>query len=123
MKQFMVICAVLPILLIIIVQMSLDQINSYKLSAINRAVFSVADESRKLGYYDYDSLEVKLSEIGFNKQEDIEFGSNTDPKPRGELFFYYVKLTIRKPMVGIMVSDKDNYYYYVIDSCAASELP
>ena len=121
MKQFMVMCAVLPLLLAIIIQLSLDQINSYKLSAINQAVYSVAQESKQKGRYDYDMLNDRLVNDVRIDPEFISYGEDHNIYHRGATIPYYIKIKIDKPMVGMMV--KKNYYYYVIDSCTASELP
>ena len=124
MKQFMVMCAVLPILLIIIVQMSLDQINSYRISGINRCVFSVANDSRADGKYDYEELLRRLKMIGIDRS-DVHYSDNSNESAvrRGQLFDYSVQIDFDKPMVGMMVSDKDNHYSYKITGCAASEKP
>lgn len=124
MKQFLVMCAVLPILLVIIVQLSLDQLNSYRISGINRCVFSVANDSRADGKYDYDELLRRLNTIGI-KAKNVHFQDNSNESPvrRGQLFDYSVQIDFDHPMVGMMVSDKDNHYSYKITGCAASEKP
>ena len=123
MKQFMVMCAVLPLLLAIIIQLSLDQVNSYKLSAINQVVYTVAQDAKQKGRFDYDELTNRLVnnvniDSSYITYKD-EYVQDTSRHSRGDLIPYYVKIKFDKPMVGMMV-DK-NYYYYVIDSCVASE--
>ena len=113
-------CAVLPLLLIIIVQLSLDQITSYKLSSINRIVYAYADNAKQEGVFDYADLKDDIEKLGIS-QNDIICGTNERRYFRGELIPYYVKVVIRKPMLDLMLKNGSNYYNYVIDSCVASE--
>ncbi len=119
MKQFMVMCAVLPLLLIVIVQMSIDQITSFRLSAANQIIYSYAEKAKQNGAFDYDHMKAELSNKLSFKTENIECGTNERTYFRGELIPYWVRIKIDNVMISLQ---KDNDYYYVIDSCVASEL-
>ena len=70
-------CAILPLLLIIILQISLDQMNSFKLSGVNNLVYSYAEDAKQNGRFDYDSLRNDLETKLFIAPENIVCGSNT----------------------------------------------
>ena len=118
MKQFIVMCAILPLLLIIILQISLDQMNSFKLSGVNNLVYSYAEDAKQNGRFDYDSLRNDLETKLFIAPENIVCGSNTRTYERGELIPYRIEIKVKNAMIGLR---ENNEYSYVIDSKVASE--
>lgn len=123
MKQFLVLCAVLPLMLIIMIQFSIDQINSSKINAVNQAVYAAKERAQMEGYFSNDikdSLINRLKEIGFSdNQIKTEYDSYNEAQERGTLLNYRISVLLDKAMVGMMV--KSNSYYYTIDTCTISE--
>ena len=62
MKQFIVLLAVLPVMLLFIAQFSLEQQNYTKISLITDIVYEAKEEAKQLGGFDTDGLRAKLSE-------------------------------------------------------------
>jgi len=123
MKQFLVLCAVLPLLLIIMMQMTLDQISNYKINAVNQFVYAAKERAQQEGYFTDEiknDLNNNLLSIGFSSGEiETQFDSFEIAQQMGTILNYRVAVQIDKPMVGLMVSD--NAYEYVIDSCTVSQ--
>ncbi len=136
MKQFIVLCACLPIMLLLMVQFGLDQMNYYKVDRIDQIVYAKTEEAKQRGAFtasmENDTVNA-IRALGF-KTEDITVDYELDTEisgsdgiaghcdnyiRRGYPIEYYIKVKFDKPMAGALVSD--NYYYYIIDSYVASE--
>ena len=118
MKQFMVMCAVLPLLLIMILQISLDQMNSFKLSGVNNIVYSYAEKAKQAGEFDCDGLKNELNEKLNISPENIVCESREKNVTRGGLIHYTVEIKVKNAMIGLR---DNNEYTYVINSVVASE--
>lgn len=123
MKQFLVLCAVLPLMLIIMIQFSLDQINSSKINAVNQAVYSAKERAQMEGYFTNDIKDIlinRLKEIGFSDDQiETEYDPYSEAQDRGTLLNYRISVLLDKAFIGLMV--KNNSYYYTIDTCTVSE--
>ena len=137
MKQFLVLAAVLPLMLVFLVQFSLDQINSSRIALLSDCVYTAKEEARQEGCF----TEAILSEL----RGDISRALNVDPalieieadrdvkyrlreKPAGGwergLIHYKVSVPVGQVMAGgrmFGIRDRDNRYVYTIENWAASE--
>lgn len=132
MKQFIVLMAVLPILLLFLMQFSMDQRNSQRLGRIQDLIYISKESARQEGYF---SLELKeklredLSRTAGVAPEEIVIECDDIIKYRynsGEdrLIYYRIEVPIKKVMAGSRIfgiTEEENGYTYVIDSYTASE--
>ena len=136
MKQFIVLCATLPLMLILMLQFSLDQINYYKVECINQIVYAKSEEAKQRGAFTESMASETVNAIaalGFSAEDiTVDFDLDTEISSgdnipghcdnyieRGYPIHYYVEVKFNRPMAASLISD--NYYYYVIDSYTASE--
>ncbi|MBR5756232.1 MAG: hypothetical protein IKX96_01605 [Firmicutes bacterium] len=135
MKQFMVLCAVLPIMLLLMIQFSLDEINAYKIQGINQLVYAKSEEAKQNGCFTSemeDELKDQIAQLGFAPEDidvdfeldseisyDAEAGHEDGYVRRGYPIYYYVSVRFNRPMAAALLPD--NYYYYTISSYTASE--
>ena len=135
MKQFMVLCAVLPIMLLLMIQFSLDEINAYKMQGINQIVYAKSEEAKQNGCFTSEmeeELKDQLIALGFGEEDidvDLELDSEITPDAengrgdgyvkRGYPIHYYVSVRFNRPMASALLPD--NWYYYTINSYTASE--
>ncbi len=121
MKQFIVLCAVLPLMLILMIQFGLDQVNGARISAFNQIVYTAKEAAQQRGCFTDEiqkDMRDRLERLGF-AAEDISIQCDSEPKGRGEYIFYTVSVKIRRAALPVMAADDS--YSYVIDSCAVSE--
>ena len=121
MKQFLVMCAVLPLLVIIMIQSTMDQVSAYKISAVNQVVYAASEQAKQAGCFTQtisNNLYNRLIELGFDSG-DISLDLDSNLHNRGELIHYSVTVRMKNAMVKAMT--EDNSYDYVIDSYTASE--
>ena len=137
MKQFIVLLAVLPLMLIFCVQFSLDQVNNAKISTLNDIVYSAKEQAKQDGCFTEETQEKMIADIveklGID-ESDIQVELDTAPVARlagfgnfdenDGLIHYRIEVNLGKAMVGASLLDvksADNVYRYVIDSYTASE--
>lgn len=121
MKQFLVMCAVLPLLVIIMIQSTMDQVSAYKISAVNQVVYAASEQAKQAGCFTQtisNNLYNRLIELGFDSG-DISLDLDSNLHNRGELIHYSVTVRMKNAMVKAMT--EDNSYDYVIDSYTSSE--
>lgn len=136
MKQLIVLTAVLPIMMIFLVQFGLDQKNNLVMSVMQQEVYTAKEAAKQEGYFSpdivsnlKDSLSSKLG-IG---QEDIMVIATDRPqyrvnyfdpaKDRG-LIHYSVSIPIEKLMAGgniLGINPDDNKAVYTVEGMTASE--
>ena len=118
MKQFIVLAAVLPIMMIFVMQTVYDQKNNYAISIIHDFVYTAKEEAKSEGSFTPDiqdrlrnnlsrSLELSPGEITIKCGED------------GDIIYYRIEVPIKNVMAGsslLGIKEKDNRYMYVIDS-------
>ncbi|MDR1136315.1 MAG: hypothetical protein LBL49_09100 [Clostridiales Family XIII bacterium] len=133
MKQFIVMAAVLPLLMIFVMQFSLEQQNQNRIAAFQEIVYSIKEQARQEGRFTpamktalasaaAKCFEVDESEIIIEADSDIKYRRNTFDER--ELIHYKVKAPIKKIMAGnrlLGISDDANSGWYVIEGSAASE--
>ena len=139
MKQFIVLMAALPLLLVFLVQFTAQQEYSLKVAAVDDAVYTAKEMAKQEGCFtekiqNWLKREI-CSKIKELKPSDIIIGKKTDTRPvyrigsggdgSDGLIHYQVSVPIRGAdaagsLLGIRESGKTKYY--VIDSYAPSEL-
>jgi len=118
MKQFIVLTAVLPVLMVFVMQTAYDQKNNYAVSVIHDMVYVAKEEAKSEGSFTWeiqDRLRRNLcSRLGLSPGE-IRISCSED----GDILYYRVEVPIKDVMAGgglLGIKDKDNQYMYVIDS-------
>jgi len=140
MKQFLVLMAVLPLLLVFLVQFSLDQINNSRLGLLSDYVYTAKEEAKQEGYFSEEILnelrsniakafDIMPSDIIIQATQSVRYrvmstdSLSEDNFERG-LIYYKVSVPIQEIMAGrrlFGIKEEDNSYYYTIESYAASE--
>ena len=140
MKQFLVLLAVLPLMLVFFVQFSVDQINSTRVALLSDIVYAAKEQAKQEGCFSVslqdelreniaaklgvgsESIRIEADSIPVDRLYSAEGFGNADWE-RG-LIHYRVSVDIGPAMAGtslLGIKDKDNVYTYVIDSYTASE--
>ncbi|WP_027398259.1 hypothetical protein [Anaerovorax odorimutans] len=134
MKQLIVLMGVLPILVLFIMQYSLEQKNNDYIQRFQEYVYTAKEQAKQTGYFDENikqelahnlstNLNIPDSEIVMNVTEVPKFRTNTyDDR---ELIYYKISVPIERLMAGnkfLGISDEDNRGWYTIESKTASEL-
>lgn len=132
MKQFIVLMAVLPILMVFMMQMGLDQKNSQITSIIQASVYAAKEEAKQAGCFT-DEIEKKMKEdikrLTGIEENMIKVEADRKTKYRyskGEerLIHYKVCVRINNLMAANKIygiTDEDNSYQYIVESYTASE--
>ena len=142
MKQFLVLLAVLPLMLVFFVQFSMDQINSSRIGRLSDLVYAAKEEARQEGCFT-DEIRARLTaqisnEFGIDPslvlieatgEQDRRYrimsadGYGASDWERG-LIHYRISVPVGEIMAGrklFGIREEDNTYNYVIDSLAARE--
>lgn len=132
MKQFIVLMGVLPILIIFMLQMGLDQKNSQITSIIQASVYAAKEDAKQEGCFTNEikeKLRNDIARLTGITSEKINIETDSKVKYRysnGEERLIYYKITVKidelmaaNNIYGI--SDEENRYNYIIDSYTASE--
>ena len=132
MKQFIVLIAVLPVMLLFLLQFTLEQKNSLAIARIQDSTYAAKEEAKQEGYFSdeiKDRLKNKISQATGISSERIIVESEDSIKYRynignERLIYYRVEVPIDEVMAGsrlLGISKEENSYIYVIDSYTASE--
>lgn len=131
MKQFIVLSAILPFLLIFVLQYSLEQQNHYRLAFLQQAVYEAKEQAKQDGYFTKENtnmLKKKISEKFQINQNAISIEATSVPKYRvnyfdeRELIYYKVEVPIEEVMAGAaFFGIKDNQAMFRIENYTASE--
>ena len=132
MKQFIVLMAVLPVMMIFFFQFTADQRHGRMVGEIQEIVYSAKEEAKQEGYFSSENrkrLKEDLGRAAGVDPEEILIDSDDRIKTRfgvGEerLIYFTVSVPIRgvmaaSPVLGM--SEEENSYRFVIDSYTASE--
>ncbi len=132
MKQFIVLCAVLPIFMMILMQIGLDEKNSQVTSVIQSVVYTAKEEAKQQGSFTKGIKQKIVDDInkltGIDKSK-IQVEADSKVKYRygvgdDRIINYKVVVEIDEIMAGgsiYGISKEDNKYFYTIDSYTASE--
>lgn len=132
MKQFIVLIAVLPVMILFLLQFTLEQKNSLSIGRIQDITYAAKEEAKQEGYFSTeikDRLRNKISQATGISSEKIIVESEDSVKFRynignERLIYYRVEVPMEEVMAGsrlLGISKKENSYIYVIDSYTASE--
>ena len=138
MKQFIVLAAALPLLLLFMVQFAADQQYSLAVAAVDDAVYAAKEMAKQKGCFTEEIRNWLKSAIAAKipgvEASDIIIGSATDTAPvyrmgsvaDGDgLIHYQVSVPMRGYSVGsqlLGIRDTGRTRYYVTDSYVPSEL-
>lgn len=130
MKQLIVLMAVLPIMIIFIMQMGLDQKNAQTLTAIQSCTYAAKEQAKQEGCFTEaicSDLRRNISKLTNIKEENIEIEADRNLKYRhsdDKLIHYKVSVKVGNIMAANRVfglSDKENSYKFSVESYTASE--
>jgi len=140
MKQFLVLVAVLPIMLIIMVEFSLNTIVNTKVEAVDDIVYTYKEKARQDGTFAYvinDMKEEIAKVVNVNVSEIKTDGTYIYSTPiyrlqsmsgvsSGSEDSYFIHYVVKVPIkemksLGSLLKTNSDRYYYTIDSYLASE--
>jgi hypothetical protein len=133
MKQLIVFLAVMPLMLIFVMQFGLEQLNNSRILRLENYMYSSKEIAKQTGYFsdsNINDLKSKIAEEFDLDDDEILFEGTITPKYRvnqfdeRELIFYKLSVPIKKIMAGaslLGISKEDNQGYYIIDSFTSSE--
>ena len=118
MKQFIVLTAVLPILMIFVMQIGYDQKTNYAIGIVHDVVYVAKEQAKEEGGFTWEiqeRLRRNLSNrLGIPFDEIVIIC-----RQENDILFYRVEVPMKDIVAGsklLGISDKDNQYVYVIDS-------
>ena len=134
MKQLIVLMGVLPILLVFLLQYTLDQRNNDNIGRLQEYVYQAKEQAKQEGCFTQEIREEMMNKIekSFDiEEEDMIVDLEAVPKyrtsvfDRREMIHYRVSVPIDRLMAGnrfFGITDENNRGMYTIESWAASEL-
>ena len=136
MKQLIVLAAVLPLLLVFMMQYTLDQKNQDAISALQQQVYTAKEQARQAGCFTEEIKSQLRSRINTTlgiPEKDIVIAATETPRYRMNTFgetvergmiHYRVSIPLDKLMAGnrmFGIKDEDNKTVYTVEGVAASE--
>jgi hypothetical protein len=132
MKDFIVCMAILPILIIFMIQIGNDQKNNQITGVIQSATYAAKEDAKQAGCFTPKIKQKLLNDISkatgiplhkilVEGDENIKFRYSVG---ENRLIHYRVEVEISDIMAGNQlygIRDEDNCYTYIIDSYTASE--
>lgn len=133
MKQFIVLAAVLPILMIFVMQLALEQENQGKAALMQEYVYAAKEEAKQAGGFTdeikqklrsriADAYDIEPTDVIIEANKDIKYRKNKYDE-RG-IIAYTVKAPVDKIMAGnklLGISDDENSGWYEVSGHTASE--
>lgn len=133
MKQLIVLMGILPILLVFLLQYTLDQRNNDNISRFQEYVYQAKEQAKQKGCFTPEIKEDMINRIKKDfdvEEEDMIIELEEVPQYRTsmfdqrELIHYMVSVPIEKIMAGnrlFGINDEENRAMYTIESWTASE--
>ena len=133
MKQLIVLMAVLPLMLVFIMQYAFEQHNSSNVNKLQNCIYTAKEQAKQDGYFKDETIQALKAEIAetFGIEEtEVLFEGTTVPKYRvnqfdeRELIYYKIGVPISKLMAGTKlfgIKAGDNQMIYTIENYTASE--
>lgn len=136
MKQLIVLTAVLPLMLVFMMQFTLDQKNNASMNILQEQVYTAKEKAKQEGCFTRDIIEDLKSEISVRlniSKEDVTVNATTSPKYRVNYFDpnrergvirYSVSVPIDKIMAGgslFGITQQSNKGIYTVEGTTASE--
>lgn len=133
MKQVIVLAAILPLLLVFVVQFTLQEKNAQMKMGITSEVYAAAEQARQDGCFtaaNISWLKVQLASRAGTEESEIRITADGVPKYRvnsyneNERIHYKIEIPIKKAMAGnrfFGIRDEENRGLFVIENDVASE--
>jgi len=133
-KQLIVLLAVLPFMMIFLMQYTVEQENHYNISLLQQMVYESKEQAKQDGYFTAENisdLKMKISDTFDVGQDEINIITDSIPKYRvnqfdeRELIYYKVQVPINRIVAGagfFGIDEEENKGLYTIESYTASEL-
>ena len=134
MKQFIVLLAVLPFMMIFLMQYTVEQENHYNISLLQQMVYESKEQAKQDGYFtaqNISHLKSGISETLDIAEDEIIITTDSIPKYRvnqfdeRELIHYKIQVPLNRIVAGagfFGIDEEENRGMYTIESYAASEL-
>jgi hypothetical protein len=133
MKQFIVLAAILPLLMVFVMQFALEQLNQSRIAALQELVYGAKERAKQEGRFTTEikaelardiaeRFELSVGDVVIESDNRVKYRQN-DFDER-EMISYRVEVPIEKLMAGnrlMGISDEDNAGRYVIKGSTASE--
>jgi hypothetical protein len=136
MKQLIVLTAILPIILLFMMQFSLDQKNNSAINSLQQHVYAAKEEAKQEGCFTVEIIENLKKSIsekwGIPEKEIIVIATETpqyrinyfDGREGRGMIHYSVRIPIEKIMAGsklLGISEAENRGVFVVEGTTASE--
>ena len=133
MKQLIVLMAILPLMLMFLLQFTYEQQRSAGIGKLQELVYASKERAKQDGCFTEDNIRQMKSKIGKTfgiDENEVLFEGTTVPQFRinrfdeREMIYYKVGVPVANLMdgAGMMgISDDDNRMIYVIESCTAGQ--
>ncbi len=136
MKQFIVLIAILPVMLVFLLQFTADQQTEMKITAINSMIYTEKERAKQTGCFTEEQcgrIKNSIAEICGVDAENVFFDgtrekitrlSITDAENPDKMIHYELRVTLPGIMAGgsfMGIKKEDNNYCYRIDAYTASE--
>ena len=139
MKNFIVLAAVLPLLLVFLVQFTLDQRNSANIGRFQEYVYAAKEQAKQEGYFTEEirsELRQNIAKTFEITEDEIIIEASSTPQYRVNeylgngkesgrgMIHYKIGVPINKLMAGrrlFGIKEEENRGMYVIESYTASE--
>lgn len=133
MKQVIVLAAILPLLLIFIVQFTLQEKNAQMKMGVASEVYTASEQARQDGYFTTETISRLRQQLALKagvQESDILIDADEVPKYRvnsyieNERIHYRIEVPMERIMAGnrfFGISDEDNRGVYVIENNISSE--
>lgn len=134
MKQLIVLMGILPILLVFLLQYTLDQRNHDNISRFQECVYQAKEQAKQKGCFTQEIKEEMIDKIegyfGIGEKDMVMVLEEipqyrTSTFEQRELIYYKVSVPIDQIMAGNLffgIADEENCGMYTIESWTASEL-
>ena len=133
MKQFIVLLAVFPLMMVFLLQFTAQQNTDYRIRVINETVDTACEEARTTGCFTEDSissLKARLAEVTGCSADQVKIQASTETKYRTgvnderEMISFRISLPVGalSAVPGIFgISEEDNSMIYVLENTFPSE--
>lgn len=134
MKQFIVLLAILPFMMIFLMQYTVEQENHYNISLLQQMVYESKEQAKQEGYFtprNISNLRDGISTAFGIEPNEIIIETDSIPKYRvnrfdeRELIHYKIQVPINRVVAGagfFGIDEEENHGMYTIESYTASEL-
>ncbi|MCQ2561130.1 MAG: hypothetical protein MJ186_03695 [Clostridia bacterium] len=140
MKQFIVLVAILPLMLVFFVQFSMDQVNSSRTGLLTDMVYAAKEKAKQEGCFTKDITDelrdnicsafgISPSDVVIEATDTVKYrimdaGTYTQADWERGLIYYKVSVPVGELMAGrrlFGIRESDNPHLYTIESYTASE--